>query len=101
MPIQPVNFIQCQSDGWISVRRLDGVLLGAIPGTPPQEDFIQSPIGAIPVYAGVVYFIAPTDEQLTRLHELPGFVPTDEAGLDIAHHITQPSNNQSDIGEPI
>lgn len=99
MPISPDRFIQCQSDGWIAVRKFDGTLLGAFPGNPPQEDFIQSPIGSIPVYAGVVYCAVPGDDMLPRLRELPGFVPADEHSLELARPVA--SDDQSDIGQPV
>jgi hypothetical protein len=51
MSIQPDCYIQCQCDGYISVRTLDGKLLGCIPRYPPQEDFPQTPIGSVAVYA--------------------------------------------------
>jgi hypothetical protein len=42
MPTQPERYIQCQRDGYISVRTFDGKFLGCIPGYPPQEDFLQT-----------------------------------------------------------
>jgi hypothetical protein len=69
MPIQPDRYIQCQRDGYIPVRTFDGKLLGCIPGNPPREDFLQTPIGSVVVCAGIVYGAAPGKEQLARLHE--------------------------------
>lgn len=101
MPISPERFIQCQTDGYISVRTFDKELLGCIPGNPPQEDFIQTPIGQIPVYAAVIYCIVPSKDQLARLRELPGFVPADEQSLDLGRSIAGTTDEQADLAEQV
>ena len=75
MSIQPDCYIQCQCDGYVSVRTFDGNLLGCTPGYPPQEDFPQTPIGNVAVYAGIVYCAVPDKEPLARLHGMTRFHP--------------------------
>jgi hypothetical protein len=77
LPISPDKYLLCNKDGWISVRSTDGVLLGCIPGAPPQEDYINAPepLGSVAVWSAMVFCLVPTPEQIQWLSRWPGFVP--------------------------
>lgn len=99
MPIDPTNYLQTASDGYLQVRRADTSLLGCIPSAVPTDDFIQTPIGAVEIRASLVYCAVPTPDQIERLREWPGFIPL--SGLRSAEPIAADPSDQSDIGRPV
>jgi hypothetical protein len=96
MTISPENYLHCNSDNWISVRSADGVLLGCIPGPPPQEDWLPAPppLGNVEVRAALMYCLVPTAEQLPLLHSWPGFIP-----VTPGPKAALPPGDQSDLGQ--
>ena len=102
MPIAPDNYLQTISDGFVAVRTKDGTLLGCIPGSPPTEDYLQSPIGPLEVRAALMYCIVPDEAQIATIRSWPGFIPLAGGQLDLARPaVPSDPDDQSDIGQPV
>lgn len=98
MTISPEHYLLCNSDNWIAVRNAAGELLGCIPGSPPQEDYLPAPppLGNLEVRAALIFCLVPTQEQCALLSHWPGFVPAKPGRATLP--VSGP-DDQSDLGE--
>jgi hypothetical protein len=101
MPIAPQNFLRALRDEFTPVRDMQSRLLGCIPKVPDTAEAIRGSNGALYELhmAGQVCVRVNLDDPLQHPSALDGFIPLDDANLDLA--VPVPRGDDPDLAQGV
>jgi hypothetical protein len=101
MPVAPQNLLRALRDEFTPVRDTTGRLLGCVPRVPDSAEALRGSNGALYELriAAQVCVCVSLDDPLQHPSALDGFIPLDDANLDLA--VPVPRGDDPDLAQGV